>query len=152
MPEAYRALGSGLSGVFRPALALGRFPVDNQGVRPTRTSAAPLPVALLALSVAVCLSSAAPAAAAAQGSMGPGVPARSATDDQRDALENLLAALTDAARKLGQRLDHQALIDAVGPIETPSTQAIAHGFAVTDAPRPEPLRDALLNLPPPTSC
>lgn len=119
-------------------------------MRPNRTTPAPLPVALLALSVAVCLTSAAPAAAAATpGSAGTLTTSRAATDHQRDALEHLLAALTDAARKLGQRLDHQALIDAAGPIAASPAMPSTVTPAITDAPRPVPLRDALLNLPPP---
>lgn len=112
-----------------------------------------MPVALLALSVAVCLTSAAPAAVAAtQGAAGPLTTTRAATDNQRDALEHLLAALTDAARKLGQRLDHQALIDAVGPIVVSPATTSTHALASTDAPGPVCLRDALLNLPPPAVC
>lgn len=105
----------------------------------------PLPVAVLALSVAVCIGSGLPAAAE---HLRPG---QRAQDEQRETLEHLLDAIQQAAKKLSDRLDGQAahlqrsairpvlsLIDSAPPASEPQAQAI------------QPLRDTLLNLPPPT--
>lgn len=115
----------------------------------TRAQSATLPVTLLALSVAVCLTSAA-SAGPSSAVLGPvSTPVRAATADQRDAFEHLLAALTDAAKKLGQRLEQQALADLAGPNDSARAAALAVSCNGDDLARPLPLRAALLNLPPP---
>ena len=134
---------------FGRRLAFAPDPVDNHGVSQTRAQSAPLPVTLLALSVAVCLTSAA-SAGPSSAVLGPvSTPARAATADQRDAFEHLLAALTDAAKKLGQRLEQQALADLTGPDDSAQAAGLDVTSLCDDLARPLPLREALLNLPPP---
>jgi len=104
--------------------------------------------ALLALSLAVCLGTVAHA-----GPIDVQLLTRKPVAEDRQSLSHLLAAITQAARKLGHRLDTQA-------ISTNShTIAWCPDGACTAVCRPQrygvslpPLRAALLNLPPPVRC
>lgn len=112
---------------------------------PIRPNAIPLPAAVLALSVAVCLGAAGPVEASTfRGAM-------SGQAEQRQTFEHLLEAIQLAAKKLTDQLDSQtALHDRQGTaaFATPATKATASASEQTPAVRF--LREALLNLPPPS--
>lgn len=104
----------------------------------------PLPAAVLALSVAVSLCSAGAVGAS------PMLLERQTQAEQRQSLEHLLDAISQAAKKLTDRLTGQAALaqrDAIRPALALSPQAPSPA----DHPTPPDLllRDALLNLPPP---
>ena len=107
-----------------------------------RYKSIPLPAAVLALSVAVCLGAAGPVEASAH---------RSSTQaDQRETIEHLLGAIQQAAKKLTDQLTGQAVVlerqDALPIVLTLGATPQSVG---TDLPAVHFLREALLNLPPP---
>ncbi len=114
-------------------------------MKTARPNPIPLPAAVLALSVAVCIGAAGPA----NGS--PIAVERPASAEQRQTLEHLLDAIQRAAKKLTDQLTGQvALIDraavrsalALVASDPPSADA----FCVVDLL----LRETLLSLPPPS--
>lgn len=125
-------------------LALGPPRVDNASVNQAKANPIPLPCAVLALSVAVCIGSAGAADAAALRASHAG------QAEHRETLEQLIYVLQQAAQDLTDRLDNRALAlerQAIRPTLalTPHRPAAAQQ-AVAPVPH---LRDALLNLPPP---
>lgn len=109
----------------------------------TRYKSIPLPAAVLALSVAVCLGAAGPVEASTH---------RASTQaDQRETIEHLLGAIQQAARKLTDQLTGQTL-----PFDRQDALPIT--LTLVSAPQPIGddvttilfLREALLNLPPPS--
>ena len=131
---------------LKPALAFGCRVVDNPVlVKTARPNPIPLPAAVLALSVAVCIGAAGPA----NGS--PIAVERPVSAEQRQTLEHLLDAIQRAAKKLTDQLTGQATLAdraAVRPVLAlvPNDPPTAGAFYVVDLH----LREALLNLPPPT--
>ncbi|MEM6259545.1 MAG: hypothetical protein AAGI37_14770 [Planctomycetota bacterium] len=109
-----------------------------------RSKPIPLPSALLALSVAVCLGAAGTVEASALRT------ASSTKSEQRETLEHLLEAIQQAAKKLTDRLDSQVAA-LPGQTLAPSEIAADQTFITTgnDHPAGPLLREALLNLPPP---
>lgn len=107
-----------------------------------RTKSIPLPAAVLALSVAVCLGAAGSVQASSQ--------RLSTQADQRETIEHLLGAIQQAAKKLTDQLTGQAAAfdrrDALPIVLTEACQAQSQG---DDVPGVLFLREALLNLPPP---
>jgi hypothetical protein len=105
----------------------------------------PLPAAVLALSVAVCIGSAGPAGAA------PLIGERATQAEQRETFEHLIDALQQAAKKLTDKLVGQSAHASDAALRP---QAALRSQALPDADASTPavplLRDALLNLPPPT--
>jgi len=111
-----------------------------------RKSPSPLPAALLTLAVVVCLGGVAQA----------GQPqhvmqqARRAAIADRDGLGQLVAALTDAARKLGH---HKETQPAMHRADLGRWLCVAPAHRLTPAahgsPQPELLRAELSHLPPP---
>jgi len=119
--------------------------VDNYVVSHIKANPIPLPAAVLALSVAVCIGSAGPVGAA------PLIGERATQAEQRETFEHLIDALQQAAKKLTDKLVGQAAhaSDAtLRPQAALRSQAISYADAQT--PAVLLLRDALLNLPPPT--
>ncbi|MEO0475065.1 MAG: hypothetical protein AAF085_03710 [Planctomycetota bacterium] len=104
----------------------------------------PLPSALIALSVAVCLGAAAPVEASTLRS------ASTAQAEQRETIEHLLEAIQLAAKKLTDRLDGQVAVLPAARLAldvfTLDQPTCATGNEVPGVPI---LREALLNLPPP---
>ena len=116
------------------------------GVKPDRKPASPLPAALLTLAVVVCLG----------GVAQPGVPERAVQQQRRavladrEGLGQLVAALTDAARKLGQQHETQpALYRFDGPTAAVVATTSQTLRPTPSDPRPAPLRAELTHLPPP---
>ncbi|MEM9019590.1 MAG: hypothetical protein AAGC44_03410 [Planctomycetota bacterium] len=114
-------------------------------MRPERPHSAPLPVALLALSVAVCLSASAQPAGSASAT--PGCTRGAA--EQRQTLEHLIAALTDAARSFSQKIESPAQSQSTAALIASETAPPSLTISKTRACPPQPLRESLLNLPPP---
>lgn len=110
----------------------------------TRLKSIPLPCALLALSVAVCLGAAGTVEASTLRSTG------TAQAEQRPTLEHLLEAIQQAAKKLTDRLDGQlAVLPNQSPASPVNAACDAPPAAQGDLRVPPLLREALLNLPPP---
>ena len=111
----------------------------------SRANSIPLPCALLALSVAMCITAAGPAQASTLRG------AATTQAEQRETFESLLGAIQQAAKKLTDQLTGQAVaFDRQGALPialTPAGQAQSQG---DDVPGVLFLRDALLNLPPPS--
>ena len=111
----------------------------------TRPKSIPLPVALLALSVAVCLGAAGPVEASTLRSVS------ASHADQRQSLEHLLEAIQQAAKKLTDRMDGQTALAHAG-----TARGAVEVFENEMPPAARPvradhfLREALLNLPPPS--
>lgn len=107
-----------------------------------RHSPIPLPAAILALSVAVCLGAAGPVEASAH---------RSSTQaDQRETFESLLGAIQQAAKKLTDQLTGQAVgFDRQHALPIALTLGPVPQPVGADVPALHFLREALLNLPPP---
>jgi hypothetical protein len=114
-------------------------------VNPTRPKSIPLPCALLALSVAMCITAAGPVEASTLRSVSP------SQAEQRETIEHLLGAIQQAAKKLTDQLSGQTALPqqhgnstsaaiAIQPTEPASDNKLTVLF----------LREALLNLPPPT--
>ncbi|MFK7789399.1 MAG: hypothetical protein AB8C95_07930 [Phycisphaeraceae bacterium] len=102
----------------------------------------PLPAAVLALSVAVCLGAAAPAEAASYRS--------SAQADQRETIEHLIGAIQQAAKKLTDQLTGQAAaFDRSSDVPAACSQVLNSQPIGDLVPTVLSLREALLNLPPP---
>lgn len=119
--------------------------VDNSNMTPVRSNPIPLPAAVLALSVAVCIGTAGSAGAS------PMLFERATQAEQRQTLEHLLDVISQAAKKLTDQLFGQsAQFDrearrpalALAPESAPS-------WVDATTPAVLPLREALLNLPPP---
>jgi len=109
-----------------------------------RYKSIPLPAAVLALSVAVCIG--ASGAADCQSLRFD----QRAQAQQRETIEQLIGVIQQAARKLTDRFETHAAHGQLGPIWQASTQsAPVDLFADATTPAVRPLRDALLNLPPP---
>lgn len=126
------------------------LPVDNALVSRMKHSPIPLPAAVLALSVAVCLGASATAQADTLRA------GHRAQADQRQALEHLLEAIQQAAeklnKKLADRLDGQAAFvqtDSAGRCIA-ADQCVIRPTVVRPASASPSLREALLNLPPPS--
>lgn len=119
--------------------------VDNAYVSPIKANPIPLPCAVLALSVAVCIGSAGTADAA---SLRGGLQAEA---QQRETLEKLIEAIQQAAKDLDDKLDGQSC-DAEHAFARPTRVRTATAPAPEHALTPASLhlREALLNLPPPT--
>ncbi len=99
---------------------------------------------MLALSVAVCISSAGVAGAS------PMLAHRSAQIEQRDTLEHLLDAIQQATKKLTDRLVGQSALadrEAMRPVRALGLHLVS--LADVDAEAVSCLREELLNLPPP---
>lgn len=125
-------------------LASPRYPVDNACVTQVKTNPIPLPAAVLALSVAVCIGAAGQAQASDLRAY------RTTQAEQRQTIEHLLDAIQQAARKLTDRLDGQAIAiqrGAIRPTLALTTERLS--TAEPTCPATPLLREALLNLPPP---
>lgn len=149
---------------FLPAVAIPPDPVDNTGVRhrdrPNNSAPA---AALLVLSVAVCLHAGAAAAVGAGAfdttSRQPmpvqtmTVEARdAAVKDDREAVASFLAKLHDAVRELSRTLHPQAVTrTSTRLIDLPQSPTAATLPRLSERTFPQPLRPALLNIPPPTA-
>lgn len=105
----------------------------------------PLPAAVLALSVAVCIGSAGSAGAS------PMMVERASQGESRYAIEHLLDAIQQAAKKLTDTLVGQA-VPTLRQDLRPVLALTAQRPVSIDTARPAVplLRDSLLNLPPPT--
>jgi len=113
-------------------------------VIPARSKSIPLPAAVLALSVAVCLGAAWPVDASMLR------PGQATQAEQRETLEHLLDAIQQAARKLTNQLAGQsALADQQGVNVLLDVTCASHAAPGHHAPAIPSLREALLNLPPP---
>jgi len=126
-------------------LAFGPELVDNSVVTQSRPKSIPLPCALLALSVAMTIGAASPVEASVLRG-----PSR-AQAEQRETIEHLLGAIQQAAKKLTDQLSGQAALHerqhvcaSVGAATKPCPAA---GDDTLTIPF---LREALLNLPPPS--
>lgn len=110
-----------------------------------RSKSIPLPCALLALSVAVCLGAAGPVDASTLRA------AANTQAEQRQSLEHLLEAIQLAAKKLTDRLDGQIAMHERQDAATLAT-TISEPTSLVSDPLLTVLflRDALLNLPPPS--
>jgi hypothetical protein len=119
--------------------------VDNHNVTQSRPKSIPLPCALLALSVAMCITAAGPVEASTLRST------NATQAEQRETIEHLLGAIQQAAKKLTDQLTGQSAMlerqhttaffpQATKPCPTASDDRLTVLF----------LREALLNLPPPT--
>lgn len=119
--------------------------VDNSIVMDTRPKSIPLPCALLALSVVMCIGAAGPVEASAlRGSS-------SIQADQRETIEHLLGAIQQAAKKLSDQLTGQAVaFDRHDALPITLTLVPAPQSVGDDVPGVLFLREALLNLPPPS--
>ena len=118
--------------------------VDNPIVIPARSKSIPLPAAVLALSVAVCLGAAGPVDASLLR------PGQATQAEQRETLEHLLDAIQQAAKKLTDQLAGQsALADSQGVNVLLDAVVVPHAAPGQYAPAIPSLREALLNLPPP---
>lgn len=110
-----------------------------------RSNPIPLPAAVLALSVAVCIGSVGAAGAS------PLMLERACQAEQRQTIEHLLDAIQQAARTLTDRLVGQAAhADRATFRLSLDVQSLSHPSAQALLPAVCLLRDALLNLPPPT--
>lgn len=108
-----------------------------------RYKSIPLPAAVLALSVAVCLGAAGPAESATSRASGQA--------EQRDAIEHLLEAIQLAAKKLTDQLTGQvAAFDRPGDVPMDASSKACPFPRVQFTPCVAILREALLNLPPPS--
>ncbi|MEM9346742.1 MAG: hypothetical protein AAGB26_09005 [Planctomycetota bacterium] len=113
-------------------------------MKPSRSKPIPLPSALVALSVAVCLGAAGTVEASALRTVG------SAKPEQRETLEHLLEAIQQAAKKLTDRLDSQMVVlPGQGLVSIKATVSLTIMTTGDDRPAGPLLREALLNLPPP---
>jgi len=121
--------------------------VDNRFVSQVKANPIPLPVAVLALSVAVCVGSAGAIEAQALRA------GSSAQAQQRASLEQLLEAIQQAAKDLDDRLDtptHADLRVSIRPAVALRHPIKTH-LADACLKAGPPLREALLNLPPPSA-
>lgn len=109
-----------------------------------RNNPIPLPAALLALSVAVCLGATGPVDASTLRS------SQATQAEQREALEHLLDALQQAAKRLTHKLDGKAaFVRCDTAWLTPINATPADLYADVPTLVDLHLREALLNLPPP---
>lgn len=123
---------------------MGAWSVDNAGVTNARPKSVPLPCALLALSVAVCLGAAGPVEASALRS------ASTSQAEHRETFEALLEVIQQAAKKLTDRLQGQSAVQQrPGAAVLVTTPIKPHPMAQNNVPADHFLREALLNLPPP---
>ena len=117
--------------------------VDNAGVTNARPKSIPLPCALLALSVAVCLGAAGPVEASTLRSTS------ASQAEQRETFEALLEVIQQAAKKLTDRLHSWAMQQATGLAVVDTLPIKPHPTAHDNVLADYFLREALLNLPPP---
>lgn len=109
-----------------------------------RPKSIPLPCALLALSVAVCLGAAGPVEASILR------PTNTRQAEQRETFEALLEVIQQAAKKLTDRLHSRATVQqATGLASVDTLPVKPHPAAHVSVPADHFLREALLNLPPP---
>lgn len=117
--------------------------VDTVAVTQAYANSIPLPCAVLALSVAVCVGASSDAGAL---SLRGGYRAEV---QQREAFEQLLQAIHQVAKGLDEKLDGRAS-DTVRKLLRPSWVFTCVAPDMSLMPGPIHLREALLNLPPPT--
>ena len=132
------------NGTFGVGLAFVPWSVDNSVVTDSRPKSIPLPCALLALSVVVCLGAAGPIEASTFRA------SSSVQAEQRETLEHLLDAIQQAARKLTDQLTGQsAMLDCRAAVCLTSDGSKWTALVHEGEPTILILREALLNLPPP---
>lgn len=122
------------------------LPRNRAPRRPKAIQAAPIPAALLALTAVVCMGTIVQA--------GPAQPfavqqACQAALADREGLGQLLAAITQATRNPHQRPAAHAEPQGLGPHKVPAPAPIDRLTAAPVSTPPAPLRDTLINLPPP---